>query len=84
MKLPSEDSLGPLGRKKKTITSGEGGKDLGGKMDAGLGWGEGNLIWYWVREKDRSPEGQQKEWKQAISGGRRLGGRSRMHQRPER
>jgi hypothetical protein len=41
------------------------------------GWrehgGEGNLIWYWVREKDRSPEGQQKEWKQATSGNRRLG-----------
>jgi hypothetical protein len=29
-------------------------------------------------EKDRSPEGQQKEWKQAILGDRR------MHQRPGR
>jgi hypothetical protein len=35
---------------------------------------EGNLIWYWVREKDWRPEGQQKEWEQATSGGRRLGG----------
>jgi hypothetical protein len=32
---------------------------------------EGKLIWYWVRDKDRSPESQQKEWKQATSGIRR-------------
>jgi hypothetical protein len=38
------------------------------------GWGGGNLIWYWVREKDWSPEGLQKECKQATSGNRRLGG----------
>jgi len=31
------------------------------------------MILYWVEEKDRSLEGQQKEWKQATSGGRRLG-----------
>jgi hypothetical protein len=30
------------------------------------------MIRYWVREKDRSPEGQQKECKQATSGIRRL------------
>jgi hypothetical protein len=29
---------------------------------------EGSLIWYWVREKDWSPDGQQKEWKQATLG----------------
>jgi hypothetical protein len=45
---------------------------------------EGNLIWYWVREKEPSPEGQQKEWKQATSGNRRLGGPLRMQQRPRR
>jgi hypothetical protein len=33
----------------------------------------GSLIWYWVREKDWIPEGQQKEWKQTTMGGRRLG-----------
>jgi hypothetical protein len=45
--------------KKKSITSGEGGRDLGGKVDGMREReGEGNLIWYWVREKDRSPEGQ--------------------------
>jgi hypothetical protein len=44
--------------------------------------GEGNLIWYYVREKDQSLKGQQKEWKQEISGNRSLGGPSRMHQRP--
>jgi hypothetical protein len=31
------------------------------------GWGrereEGNLVWYWVREKDQSPEVQKKKWK---------------------
>jgi hypothetical protein len=38
-----------------------------------LGGEEGNLIWYWVREKNRSPEDQQKNWKKAASGYRRLG-----------
>jgi hypothetical protein len=44
--------------------------------------GEGNLIWYWVREK----EGQQKECKQATSGNRRLGDppSSRVYQGPGR
>jgi hypothetical protein len=48
----------------------------------GRGVGEGNLIWYWVREKHWGPEIQQKECKQATSGNRRLGTPSRMHQRP--
>jgi hypothetical protein len=35
---PSEDSLFPLGREKKEITGGKGGRDLGGKVDrVGLG-----------------------------------------------
>ena len=34
--------------------------------------------------KGLKPEGQQKEWKQATSGGRRLGEPSKMHQRPGR
>jgi hypothetical protein len=38
-----------------------------------VGGRKGNLIWYWVRKKDRSSEGQQKEWKQATSGNGRLG-----------
>ena len=63
----------------------EGGRDLGGKVDRGRGVrGEGNMVWYWVREKEWSPEGQQKEWKQATPGNRRLGKPSRMYQRPER
>jgi hypothetical protein len=37
---------------KKAITSGEGGRDLGGKVEVGESGGEGNLIWYWVREKE--------------------------------
>ena len=51
---PTEDTSVPLGREKKAITSGEGGNDLGGKVDrVGGQWGvEGNPIWYWVREKD--------------------------------
>ena len=33
LKCPSEDASVPLGREKKAITSGEGGRDLGGKVD---------------------------------------------------
>jgi hypothetical protein len=52
-------------------------RDLGRKMDwEDTGGGvrkKGILIWYWVREENRSPEGQQKNWKKATSGHRRLG-----------
>ena len=41
----------PLKRKKKAITSRKGGRNLGGKMGGVCVVGEGNLIWYWVREK---------------------------------
>ena len=40
LKSPSEDTSVPLGRGKKAITSGEGGRDLGGKVD-GVGRMEG-------------------------------------------
>jgi hypothetical protein len=41
LKAPSEDASVPLGREKKAITSGEGGRDLGGKMDGvGGDWRE--------------------------------------------
>jgi hypothetical protein len=47
LKRPSEDA---------SVPSGKGGRDLGGKMDGkaggGAGRGEGNLILYWVEEKD--------------------------------
>jgi hypothetical protein len=33
LKCPSEDTSVPLGREKKAITSGEGGRDLGGKVN---------------------------------------------------
>ena len=33
LKCPSEDAPVPLGREKKAMTSGEGGRDLGGKVD---------------------------------------------------
>jgi hypothetical protein len=33
LKSSSEDASVPLGREKKTIVSGEGGRDLGGKVD---------------------------------------------------
>jgi hypothetical protein len=33
MKCPSEDASVPLRGEKKVITSGEGGRDLGGKVD---------------------------------------------------
>jgi hypothetical protein len=80
--------LVPLGRAKNAITIGVGGRDLGGKVDRGRGGGtvggEGKVIWYWEREKDLSLVGQQKEYKQANSGNRKLGEFPRMHQRPGR
>jgi hypothetical protein len=33
-------------------SGGEGGRDLGVKVDGGRMGLKGNLIWYWVREKD--------------------------------
>jgi hypothetical protein len=33
---------------------------------------EGKMIRYWVGEQNHSSEGQQKEWKQASSGSRRM------------
>jgi hypothetical protein len=35
LKCPSEDASVPLGRKKKASTIGEGGRDMGGKVDMG-------------------------------------------------
>jgi hypothetical protein len=54
LKCPSEDASVPLERGKKTIIRGEGGTELRGKVNRGRRkWGgEGNLIWYWVKEKD--------------------------------
>jgi hypothetical protein len=71
------DASVPLGREKKEITSGREEGTWEGKC---TGWRgsrsrrKGNLVWYWIREKNWSPEGQQKEWKQATSGNRRWGG----------
>jgi hypothetical protein len=49
LKCPSEDASVALGREKKAITSGEGGRESRRR----LLWGErGNRIWYWVREKE--------------------------------
>jgi hypothetical protein len=80
LKDPSEDASVPFGREKKATTR-WGGRDLGGN---GVGAEEGSMIRYRVREKDWSPEDQQKEWKHETLGGKRLGGPSRMYQRPER
>jgi hypothetical protein len=45
--VPMPGYFSPLGREKKAITSGEGGRDLGGKVDgAGERGVEGSLIWY--------------------------------------
>jgi hypothetical protein len=46
LKSPSEDASISLGREKKAITSGEGGRDLGGKVDGGgvRGRGEPDLV----------------------------------------
>ena len=37
LKCPNEDASVPLGREKKAITSGEGGRDLRGKVDGVAG-----------------------------------------------
>jgi hypothetical protein len=74
---PSEDASVSLWREKKAIKNGEGERPRresewdGGRRVGRIGE-EGNLIWYCVREKDGSPEGQQKECKQTTSGNRRL------------
>jgi hypothetical protein len=39
LKCPNEDTSVPLGREKKAITSGEGARGLGGKVDRGEGVG---------------------------------------------
>jgi hypothetical protein len=39
LKCQSKDASVPLGKEKKVITNGEGGKDLGGKVDGGEGGG---------------------------------------------
>jgi hypothetical protein len=55
LKCLSGDVSVPYGREKKAITSREGGRDLGGKVDGGVRSrvGErGYLIWYPVSKKD--------------------------------
>jgi hypothetical protein len=78
LKCPSEDASVPLGGgEKKAITS----REEGSWEDWGWEWweGRGETDLFWVREKDWSPEGQQKEWKQATSRDRKLGEPSKMH-----
>jgi hypothetical protein len=45
----------PLGREKKAITSGEGGREGPGR-ESGQGWygvgEEENQVWYWVMERN--------------------------------
>jgi hypothetical protein len=67
LKGPSEAASVPLGRE-------------GPSRERGFGEGVGNMIWHWVREKDWSPEGQQKEWKQATS---EVGGWVTLQKAPE-
>jgi hypothetical protein len=43
---PNEDASFPLGTEKKEITCGEGGRDLGRKVDRVELTGRGILIWY--------------------------------------
>ena len=67
LKGPSEDTSVSLVKEKKAITKGERWR---GEHDLLLGVGKGLKPW-----------GQPKEWKQATSGDRTLGGSSQMHQR---
>jgi hypothetical protein len=64
---------------------GQGREGPGRKNGQGRAEGVGGRIWHWVGEKHWSPEGQQKECKQANSGNRRLGTPPpRMYQRPRK
>ena len=64
----SEVTSVPLGREKKAITEGRGREGTEWKSVQG---GEmGNLIKCLGGVQEGSPEGQQKEWKQATLGGR--------------
>jgi hypothetical protein len=54
-----------LGERRKQPQAGKEGGTWEEKW-RGWGLGEGNLIWYPVREKDLRPESQPKECKQAI------------------
>jgi hypothetical protein len=72
LKCPSEDSSVPLEREKKAITSGEGGRDLGGIVDGRSNRGRRKPDL--VLGEGKIPEGQQKECKQATPGNKRLAG----------
>ena len=50
LKSSNEDTLVPLEREKKAITSEDGG--TGKRKWMGMVGREGNLIWFWVRKKD--------------------------------
>jgi hypothetical protein len=52
LKGSSEDSSVPFGREKNTVTSEEEVTWEGKCTGLGRSGVEGNLIWYWVREKD--------------------------------
>jgi hypothetical protein len=81
LKDPSEDASVSLGKKKKAITNREGGRHLGGKLNRSCGRREeSNLVL--GEGKGLMPWGPV----EIIETGnfRRLGGPSRMHQRPER
>jgi hypothetical protein len=74
--------LSPIWEGEESNHKGGGREGPGRERKWGAWQGEEEtMIWYWVGEKDCCPEGHQKEWKQAISGVRRFGGPSRMHQR---
>jgi hypothetical protein len=62
-----------LGGRRKQSQEAQRGRDLGGREGKGRkGTGAGIGVG-WGGRQDRSPEGQQNEWKQATSGSRRWG-----------
>ena len=80
-KGPSEDASIPLGREKKA-TKGVGERQREGGVWVGEGRRKGEMTRY---VQDRSPEGQQNQWKYAASGGVvGGGGPSRKYQKSGR
>jgi hypothetical protein len=53
--LPKSPIPSPLPRLTNPPTHKWGGRNLGGKVKGRVG-GEGNLIWYWVRERGKRTE----------------------------
>jgi hypothetical protein len=56
LKCPREEAPVPHGREKKSITSGEGGRDQGGKVEREEGVGEEGKLMATRKNRNRQPQ----------------------------